>query len=415
MPLYHNTQTKPIININAVYEKQQLIIKLKKRFSSYGYDEINTNSFERYDLYAQLNGTVNKQEMIKTIDNNGQVLVLRPDVTIPITKEIAAVNTHLKDDLRFFYVADIFRQNNEQAEDGKSTQAGVEYFGNASSEADAEIIALAIHSFNDLNINNFKIELGHAGFFQALADELKLDEFNTNELKKLIQAKNVTGISPFLENLNVANDLKIIAEEIPFLYGESKDVINRAKTLPLSDIMISKLDNLTEIMNHLIAYNIEKHVVIDLGLINYMDYYSDMIFQGFTENVSRPVLMGGRYDQLADHFLARIPASGFAFNTEMLLQSTPKNSLKQHHCVDSIIYYQPSEQSKSFKLANDLRNNKLRILMYPITQADDIHEPTKSIISLTDSKQIITIADYEQSFKDYTEIINLLTETEERI
>ena len=198
MPLYHNTQTKPIINITDIYETEQLIIKLKKRFSSYGYDEINTNSFERYDLYAQLNGTINKQEMIKTIDNNGQVLVLRPDVTIPITKQIASVSTHLNDHLRYFYVADVFRQNNEQAEDGKSTQAGVEYFGNFSSEADAEIIALAIHNFKDLNINNFKIELGHAGFFKAVADELKLDAINQADLKKLIQAKNVTGISPFL-------------------------------------------------------------------------------------------------------------------------------------------------------------------------------------------------------------------------
>src|SRR5690625_7405605 len=88
--------------------------------------------------------------MIKTIDNNGQVLVLRPDVTIPLTKQIASINTHLNEDLRYFYVTDVFRQTTEQAEDGKSTQAGVEYFGNSSSEADAEIIALAIHSFDDL-------------------------------------------------------------------------------------------------------------------------------------------------------------------------------------------------------------------------------------------------------------------------
>ena len=267
MPLYHNTQSKPIINIADVYESQQLIIKLKKRFSSYGYDEIKTDSFERYDLYAQLNGTVNKQEMIKTIDNKGQVLVLRPDVTIPITKQIASVNTHLNDDLRYFYVSDIFRQNNEQAQDGKSTQAGVEYFGNSSSEADAEIITLAIQSFKDLNIENFKIELGHAGFFQAIADELNLDPVNADELKKLIQAKNVTGISPFLENLNVDKDLKLIIEEIPFLYGDSEDVIKRAKTLPLSDIMKVKLNNLTEIMTHLKAYGVDDHVVIDLGLI----------------------------------------------------------------------------------------------------------------------------------------------------
>lgn len=413
MSLYHNIQSKPIINITDVYKIQQLIIKLKKRFSSYGYDEINTDSFERYDLYTQLNGTVNKQEMIKTIDNNGQVLVLRPDVTIPITKQIASVNTHLNDDLRYFYVADIFRQNNEQAEDGKSTQAGVEYFGNASSEADSEIIALAIHSFKDLHIENFKIELGHAGFFQAIVDDLKLGSDDTNELKKLIQAKNVTSIPAFLDKLDVDHNLKLIVEAIPFLYGNSSDVIKRAKALPLSDIMISKLDNLSEIMAHLTNYGVEKHIVIDLGLINYMDYYSDMIFQGFTENVSRPVLMGGRYDKLADHFLARIPASGFAFNTNKLLQSTPEAALKQYHSVDGIIYYSPSEQAKSYKLANELREYKMRILTYPITKLNETNELTKSSIKLEEYSQTITINNNEHIFKSSNEIINLLTELEE--
>src|SRR5699024_12783557 len=105
-----------------------------------------------------------------------------------------------------------------------------------------------------------------------------------------------------------------------------------------------------------------------------------MIFQGFTENVSRPVLMGGRYDQLADHFLARISASGFAFNTNKLLQSVPKNTFKQMSHIDSIIYYDSSKQAESFKLAIQLRNIHLRVLVYPFTKLNTINEPTKSII-----------------------------------
>src|SRR5690625_7757703 len=95
------------------------------------------------------------------------------------------------------------------------------------------------------------------------------------------------------------------------------------------------LDNLTDIMTHLKAYGVDDHIVIDLGLINHMDYYSDMIFQGFTENVSRPVLMGGRYDQLADHFLARFSASGFAINKIKLLKSDTKNTFKQICNIES--------------------------------------------------------------------------------
>ena len=413
MPLYHNIKSKPIINISLVYETEQLIIALKKRFSSYGYDEINTSSFERYDLYAQMNGTVNLQEMIKTIDNNGQVLVLRPDVTIPITQQIASNNTKLTNDLRYFYAADVFRQDSE-VEDRTSRQAGVEYFGNSSSEADAEIIALAIHSFNDLNITNFNIELGHAGFFKAIIDELKLKKSELSELKKLIQAKNVTGITPFLEKLNVAEDLKAIIEEIPFLYGKPEIVIERAKQLPLTELMTIKLDNLSAIFNHLTAYNAQDKIVIDLGLINHMDYYSDMIFQGFTENVARPVLMGGRYDTLADQFLAHIPASGFAFDVDKLLLSIDKSHLKQHHCVDSIIYYEEKEKKAAFTLAGELRNNHLRVLTYPIELRDDITKQTKTNIILESHLQTLMIDNEVTPFNNLSELMTLINELEER-
>src|SRR5690625_8001360 len=94
MLLYHNIQSKPIINTSEIYETEQLLNKLKNRFSSYGYVLIKTDSFERYDLYADLNGTINKQEMIKKIDNNGQVLDLRTYVIIIFTLHIVYYNIH---------------------------------------------------------------------------------------------------------------------------------------------------------------------------------------------------------------------------------------------------------------------------------------------------------------------------------
>src|SRR5699024_9199572 len=66
------------------------------------YKEIHTPAFQPYELYMQMNGTVNQQEMIKTIDNAGNVLVLRPDVTIPLTQRIARHHSQLEQALRYF-------------------------------------------------------------------------------------------------------------------------------------------------------------------------------------------------------------------------------------------------------------------------------------------------------------------------
>src|SRR5690625_2436780 len=283
MYLYHNIENDSLINVKQIYKRQQIISKIKQRFSTYGYQEITTSTFEHYDLYAKMNGTVNHHEMIKTIDNTGQVLVLRPDITIPITQQIAVNNKELQEDLRYFYVSDVFRQTPESKKYRESTQAGVEYFGNPQPEADAEIIALAIHLLKDIHVENFKIELGHAGFFKQLVNEMALKKQDLQELKNYIQAKNITEIEQILDDLEVDVTIKEIVSSLPFLYGNPNKVIDKAMKLPLGDTLKHTLQNINEIYHVLESYGVSENVVIDLSLINHMDYYSDMIFQGFIE------------------------------------------------------------------------------------------------------------------------------------
>src|SRR5690625_5255512 len=90
-----------------LYQMQErLIATLKSRFTTYGYKQIQTPTFEPYDLYTTVNGTIRLDEMIKVIDHSGKVLVMRPDVTIPITQQIAAKYPKLTEEIRYFYVTD---------------------------------------------------------------------------------------------------------------------------------------------------------------------------------------------------------------------------------------------------------------------------------------------------------------------
>lgn len=410
MQLYHNIENEPIINVNTVYQRQQLIHLIKKRFSMYGYDEIYTPTFESYDLYATMNGTVNHHEMIKTIDNSGQVIVLRPDITIPLTQKIAETNKTLQSDLRYFYVLDVFRQATESADSRERTQAGVEYFGNDSPEADAEIIALAIHMLNDLTVENFKIELGHAGFFKQITKELHLNKQQLNELRRFIEAKNVIGLEPFLTDLNINDDLQSIIKAIPFLYGKPEDVINRVKKLPLTERMIDTLDNLTDIYSVLTDYGVENYVVIDLGLINHMDYYSDMIFQGFIERVAKPVIMGGRYDKLADEFNADIPASGFACDIDLLLTGIPNDILPPLNLVDITLLYDKNDRESCLTLANKLRQNDIRVLTYPLSEKEKVKEKSYAISYKENDIWVVERDSQTIHYKTTDELITIIKE-----
>src|SRR5699024_11665087 len=94
--------------------------------------------------------------------------------------------------------------------DSKNTQTGVDYIENTSHEADAEIIALAIHLMRDMQLEHFTIELGHAAFFEQLIQDMELNKTDLLKLQSAIQAKNMTEIEEVLAKLSVSSDKKEI-------------------------------------------------------------------------------------------------------------------------------------------------------------------------------------------------------------
>lgn len=369
MYVYHNIETEQMMNVNDVYARQAIIQRMKQRFQSYGYDEILTSVFEQYDLYAKMNGTVNHKQMIKTIDNTGEVLVLRPDVTIPLTQQLAKNNRKITEHIRYFYVLDVFRQEQETNKYRESTQAGVEFFGSNRPEADAEVIALAIDLLRDVRVKTFTIELGHSGFFKGLIRLLPIDREALDELTQLIQAKNVPEIEQFLRTETIDNDIKEIITALPFLYGNPEDVLQKAEALPLPEELQQTLTNIKAIYTLLQAYGVAEHVVLDFSLINHMDYYSDIIFQGFIDRVGKPILMGGRYDTLANQFSANIPAIGFACDIDFLIAGIDVEHEPQKAMLDVHITYEANAVKESIQLARALRHENLSVVA--VKQGDE--------------------------------------------
>lgn len=407
MYVYHNIENDSVINTEQIYARQAIIRQLKKRFNTYGYREILSPVFEPYNLYATMNGTVNEQEMIKTIDNTGQVLVLRPDVTIPLTKQIAANETTLSEHLRYFYVLDVYRQTNETKEYHQSLQAGVEYFGNPTPEADAEVIALAVHLLQDCGVNHFKIELGHAGFFKQLAKEMNLGREELLQLQQLIQAKNIPEMEKLLETLALPKEITQTVASLPFLYGQFDTVLSKIEKLSLSPALEQILTNIAAIYDVLKAYHVAELVVLDLSLINHMDYYSDMIFQGFIEKVGKPVIMGGRYNQLAEQFHANFPAIGFACDVDLLLSGMENEHLPQEPLVDIALIYNKRYENKAIPLAVSLRNAGYELFTYTEKMATKVPK-TKAVIYIDDRNQRIIVENQERTFTNQADLEQIL-------
>ncbi|PAV30592.1 ATP phosphoribosyltransferase regulatory subunit [Virgibacillus profundi] len=388
--------------------RENLITTLKNRFTTYGYKQVRTSTFEYYDLYSTISGTVNKDEMIKVIDSGGKVLVLRPDVTIPITRMIALNKQHLSDNLRLFYMLDVFRQSVEQADEKESTQAGIEYFGENKPEVDSEVIMLAIHTLKDLDFSNFKIEMGHAGFFKELISQTTLSQAEIDQLQILIQSKNIVEMEPFLTSLSINEDVKKAIQMIPLLYGDPAHVIQQAKDIILNDEMEVLLQNLIEVYEVIKDYGVEDSIVFNFGLINNMNYYSGIIFQGFVANVGKPVLMGGRYDNLGEQYGTGMPAIGFAFEVDLLLHALNQQGLSddQNPSVDMIIYYEKLKQREALSTAFRLREAGYQVLT-SLSDTNNTASPTY-IVSYEENQNQFLLNGKKTEFSSYADLYELL-------
>lgn len=390
-------------------EKFERIIKtINKRFTTYGYKRIKTSAFEQYDLYSKVKSSINQNEMIKVIDHTGQVLVLRPDVTIPITRELVQNFPDLSSELRYFYVQEVFRQPFDKNDSIERTQAGIEYFCASSPEADAEVIALACHLMKDLGFNDIKIELGHAGFFNELVQNLPLTSLQIDQLKSLIKAKNVVEIGPFLQNLDIDDKVREVIERIPFLYGNPVDVSERTTGIALTEKMQDTLDYLMDVYSILKMYGLAQYIVMDLGLINQMGYYSGIIFQGYVEKFGKPVLMGGRYDELGNEFGARLPAIGFASEIESLVRAKDSREVTTRFPIDVRIIYAENKLEQAIAIANELRERNYSVLSFSahMEQAD----PRQSVYSLRLEKESNSFLykDKVTPFSDLKALLELL-------
>lgn len=392
------------LDLNEDERFEQITNKLSRRFSTYGFNRIKTSPFESYDLYSKVTGSVNRQEMIKVIDSCGKVLVLRPDVTIPITQKLSHEESELANEHRFYYIQEVFRQSVDKTEKMERTQAGVEYFSESSPEVDAEMIALAIHTLKDLGFKEIKIEIGHTAFFNEMVHVLPLHENEINMLQTMIQAKNIVEISRFLTTVQAEEAIKIAIEQIPFLYGKPDDVLKHAKAISSSPDMLNSINAIEETWRLLKLYELEEHIVIDFGLINRMNYYSGIVFQGYVERFGKPVLMGGRYDRLGHEFGADLPAIGFACEVESLVEASVNKDFEDPKMIDVKIIYENSELEQSITLAGTLRERQFKVLSLPKRKEHLNQDRSTYLIKLTKEGNTLKYKDIERPFSMLKEV-----------
>jgi ATP phosphoribosyltransferase regulatory subunit len=319
----------------------------------WGYSEIITPTLEFYDTVGVASSTEDRK-LFKLLDRKGTTLVMRSDMTAPIARVVSSLLKRQSFPIRLSYHANVFRAIEAEAgRDAEFFQTGVELVGDASSESDAEVIALAIASLQAAGVQDFKIALGHVGFLTGLFNETLQERKEEQQgLKECLLNRDYVGYRESIKALGLGSGVQKELEGILRLRG-GQEICAQARQLTKDPMAQQSIAHLCEVWDVLKAYGVSDHVLIDLTMIGDFSYYTGMTFEGYAADLGFPVCSGGRYDNLLTQFGRPAPATGFALKTNRILEVIGKQPTESRYRV--LIVYKAAQRTEAFRKAKDLR------------------------------------------------------------
>lgn len=350
------------ILIDECYTMRNIEDDIRKHLRLCGYNEILTPTLEYYDVFTSGANTMDNEMMFKLIDRDGNILVLRPDLTIPAARVFTTKLRNMCMPVKLFYIGNVFRLNDSGG--GKTnefTQAGIEIMGVHGCKADAEVIARAIEISLNAGLKDFQIDVGHSEFFTGIMEEVGFSEKETEDTRLLIEKKDFAELELLLEKRNVDQKMKELILGIPQMFGDI-EVLDRAVRFAGNQKSLNAIAALREILSILDDYNLSNYVSIDLGMVGSLKYYTGTIFKGYTYGVGFPYLGGGRYDTLTGNFGEQIPATGFSMGVNILMKALSRQKVDYKRPVcDAFVGYSERYRQEAIEISNYFRQNNLAV------------------------------------------------------
>ena len=301
--------------------------KIRSMFHRFGYQDIQTPSFEFFDIFSQEKGSVISREMFKFFDRDGETMVLRPDMTPAIARCAAKYFSDEALPLRLSYMENTFiNRTSLQGRLKEFTQAGVELLGDGSPEADGEILALTIQCLLAAGLTDFQLEVGHVGFLQGLLEEAELSQETEENICQLLENKNFFGIEEQISRCGVKPEIETLFVKLPELFGSVEQIVEAGK-LVSNEKALQAVQRLQQVYQVLCCYGLEQYVSFDLGMAGRYRYYNGMIFKGYTYGSGEPIVTGGRYDNLMEQFGRKAQAVGFAIVLDSVMAALSRQKI----------------------------------------------------------------------------------------
>ena len=364
--IFHTPEGVRDIYSQECSRKRRLQEKLHHVFHQYGFEDIETPTFEYFEVFSKEVGTIPSRDLYKFFDREGNTLVLRPDFTPSVSRACATYFNPEKEVVSLCYTGNTFINNSSfRGRLKETTQMGVERMGDDSPEADAEILAMTVECLLTAGLTEFQVSVGQVDYYKSIFAQTGMSQEEEEELRELISQKNYFGVEELVKSKKMDKSLAKVLSQLPQMFG-SAEVLEKAKALTDNPQALKAVARLEEIYELLKVYGYEKYITFDFAMLSKYHYYTGIIFQAYTYGTGEPLIKGGRYNQLMKHFGKPAASIGFAIVVDNLLMALSRQKLEMEDPDDvTVITYRKENRIQAIKEAKELRAQGKNVALRP--------------------------------------------------
>ena len=371
--IFHTPEGVRDIYNGECSQKRKVQERIHRVFHQYGYEDIETPTFEYFEVFSREVGTIPSRELYKFFDRDGNTLVLRPDFTPSIARCAAKYFMEEKVPLRFSYNGNTFTNtSNLQGKLKEVTQMGAELIGDPSVEADAEVISMVIEALKSAGLTRFQVTIGEVDYFRGLCEEAGLDEDTERELRSCISGKNFFAAQELLEQKQIPEPYHSILLKLADMF-EDMESLESAKALAKNERSLQAIARLEKLKERLEQYKVAEYISFDLGMLSKYQYYTGVVFNAYTYGIGDAVVKGGRYDNLLRKFGKDAAAIGFVIVIDDLLEALSRQKVDiALPASGRVLYYSTGDEADyQAKLAEamNLRKEGIPTVLSPENKA----------------------------------------------
>lgn len=306
-----------LIETRTLPKDERTYLELGALYEKYGYALYKMRKFEEYSLYLDNKRFLGSESVLTFQGFGGKLMALKPDVTLSIVK-----NARVPEGapLKLYYRESVYRTERGGGEFKEINQMGVECIGALTASDVFEVCSLAVRSLALID-EQFIFSVSHMGYISALLDECGV-----------VSPRARAAVTECIRNRN-AHDLCAAAGgegelgRIQAVIGGGTDfpsALALAKSLVMGEEGKAAVAELETLYDSFRRAEFGDRIKLDFSIVNDIDYYNGIIFQGYTARLAKPILSGGRYDGLLARFGREQGATGFALNLGDLNTGYPR-------------------------------------------------------------------------------------------